>query len=97
MKNTDRCAIHQRRSNRLINSIKKASELENSIKVVVSKDVYRVMTAKVDVDIFKRYCPSIEGAVPAFHHSTKNLIKLFKAACQIYRQTHHLKQRKFLY
>ena len=67
-----------------MNSIKKANLLERNQKVAISKDIYRIIVGQKKKDKFQRYCPSIEGALPAFKHSANNLRKLLLAGFQIY-------------
>ena len=58
--------------------------MERNQKVAISKDIFRVIVGQKKKDKFQRYCPSIEGALPAFKHSANNLRKLLLAGFQIY-------------
>ena len=78
-KDTDRCVQHRNTDSDIINDLKKAKELERTKKVTVCRDVFRTVATKKTTSKFARYCPSIEGAAPAFHHSTTNLSKILKA------------------
>ena len=70
--------------NSIINNIKKTSDLSNAQKIVICKDVYRIITSKVSSSKFNRFCPSIDGAISAFNASRKNLTKLYRAAFKIF-------------
>ena len=58
--------------------------LERNQKVAICRNIFRVLIGQKKKDKYQRYCPSIEGALPAFNHSSKNLGKLLLAAFQIY-------------
>ena len=58
--------------------------MERNQKVAISKDIFRIIVGQKKRDKFQRYCPSIEGALPAFKHSANNLRKLLLAGFQIY-------------
>jgi len=89
-KDTDRCLKHRNTDSEMINDLKKAKEMERTKKVVVCRDVFRTVAGKKITNKYSRYCPSIEGAVPAFHHSTNNLRKMLKAGFEIHQKmTHH--------
>ena len=89
-KNSDRCLKHRNTDSEMINDLKKAKELERTKKVVVCRDVFRTVAGKKVTNKYVRYCPSIEGAVPAFHHSTNHLRKMLKAGFEVQQtMTHH--------
>ena len=84
-KNSDRCIQHRNTDSNIINDLKKAKELERTQKVVVCKNVFRTVVGKKNANKYVRYCPSIEGAAPAFQHSTNNFIKVLRAGFQAHR------------
>ena len=94
LEGSDRCFQHHNTDSKILNSINRANALERNRKVVVCKNTYRVMLKQSHTEKFVRYCPSIEGAMPAFDHSTRNLKKFLKAAFKVYRQMKH-EQKSF--
>ena len=67
-----------------MNSIKKANLLERNQRVAICKNVFRVLIGQKKKDKYHRYCPSIEGALPAFKHSSNNLKKILQAGFEVY-------------
>ena len=92
MKDADRCPKHLDTDSKILNSIKKANLLERNQKVAICRNTFRVLIGQKKKDKYQRYCPSIEGALPAFQHSSNNLRKLLLASFQIYWDMKHHKK-----
>ena len=63
--------------------------LERNQKVAICRNVFRILIGQKKKDKFQRYSPCIEGALPAFNHSSNNLKKLLKAGFEVFRQVQH--------
>ena len=80
---------HHNTDSKILNSIKQANSLERNRKVAICRNTFRILIGQKKKDKFQRYCPSIEGAGPAFKHSANNLKKLLGAGFQVSQRLRH--------
>ena len=77
-RNSSWCLKHSQEGNDL-KMIREMGTLATKKGVLLIKNVMRVKLGPEKLDKVVEYAPSLEGAVPAFRHSTENLEKLLEA------------------
>ena len=75
---SNRCLKHMQEGNDL-RMIREMGTLVTKRGMSIAKDVIRVHLGPANLDKMIEYAPSLEGAAPAFRHSTENLEKLLEA------------------
>ena len=63
--------------------------------MVICRNTYRLLIGQKQQDKYQRYCPSIEGSLAAFSHSSNNLKKLLSAGFATYKALKHGNQVHF--
>ena len=82
--NSNWCLKHAQEGNDL-KMIKEMGTLATKEGVLLASDITRVKIGPEQLDKVVEYAPSLEGAVPAFRHSTENLEKMLEACYETHK------------
>ena len=83
-KNSNWCLKHAQEGNDL-KMIREMGTLAMKEGVLIAKNVTRVRLGPEKLDKVVEYAPSLEGAAPAFRHSTENLEKMLEACYETFK------------
>ena len=92
--NSNWCLKHAQEGNDL-KMIKEMGTLATKEGVLLASNITRVKIGPEQLDKVVEYAPSLEGAAPAFRHSTENLEKMLEACYETYKAGYSVTSQYF--